>query len=108
MPEAPAMSLTVDGEEYIIRFEDFTALDSREFRREMGMSLAQAFTTDPDLDMVAGLLWLHRRKTEPKLKYEDVAKKLTYLNIEVEDPDPDADGSADPAGSEGGETDPET
>lgn len=104
MSDSPALAITVDGNEYVIRFEDFNALEAREFRREMGTGIAAAFTDSPDLDTIAGVLWLHRRKTNPKLKFEDVAKSLTYLNFEVDDPS--SDGGDDEG--EGGETDPET
>lgn len=85
MLDSPALEITVDGKQHVIRFEDFSALEAREFRREMGCGLASAFSDSPDLDTIAALLWLHRRKTNPKLKYEDVAKELTYFNFDIVD-----------------------
>lgn len=99
MADNPALAISVDGKDYVIRFGDFNALEAREFRREMGTGLAAAFNDTPDLDTVAGVLWLHRRKTNPKLKFEDVAKELTYLNFDV-------DGEQTAAGED--DTDPET
>lgn len=99
MADGPALAITVDGKEYVIRFEDFNALEAREFRREMGAGLAAAFSDSPDLDTIAGVLWLHRRKTNPKLKFDEVAKELTYFNFDVVDDDD---------GDEPGDDDPET
>lgn len=97
MADSPALEITVDGKEYVIRFEDFNALEAREFRREMGSGLAAAFSDTPDLDTIAGVLWLHRRKTHPKLKFEEVAKELTYFNFAVtEDSDDVQPEDADP------------
>lgn len=95
MADSPALEITVDGKQYVIRFEDFNALEAREFRREMGSGLAAAFADTPDLDTIAGVLWLHRRKTHPKLKFEDVARELTYHNFEVDTDDDDDDPEED-------------
>lgn len=95
MAEGPALSLTVDGKEYIIRFQDFNALEAREFRREMGTGLSAAFADTPDLDTIAGLLWIHRRKTNPRLQYDEVAKVLNYDNLEIEESD-GSDGTEEP------------
>ena len=83
MADGPALEISVNKTNYLIRFEDFNALEAREFRREMGSGMAAAFTDTPDLDTIAALLWLHRRKTSPKLKFDDVAKELTYVNFDV-------------------------
>jgi len=83
MADGPALEISVNNTNYLIRFEDFNALEAREFRREMGSGMAAAFTDTPDLDTIAALLWLHRRKTNPKLKFDDVAKELTYVNFDV-------------------------
>ena len=87
MADGPALEISVNKTNYLIRFEDFNALEAREFRREMGSGMAAAFTDTPDLDTIAALLWLHRRKTNPKLKFDDVAKELTYVNFDVGESD---------------------
>lgn len=95
MADSPTLQLTVDGKPYTLRLGDFNALDAREYRRELGAGLLAAFSA-PDLDTICGLLWLHRRKTEPKLKYEDVARTFTYESVDIvsegepaEDDDPE-------------------
>lgn len=85
MADSPTVEITVDGKHYSIQFEDFNALDAKAFRQEVGTGLAAAFADSPDLDTMAGLLWIYRRKTNPKLKFEDVARGLTYTSIEVLD-----------------------
>jgi|GEM_PF-3863611 hypothetical protein len=92
--DPPALALTVDGVETIVRFQDFTALEARDFRREMGVGLISAFTDSPDLDTLAGVLWLKRRQTDPKVTFETVAGGLTYLNFDADF----ASTTADPAG----------
>ncbi len=96
MADSPALEITVDGKQYVIRFEDFNALEAREFRREMGSGLSAAFQDTPDLDTIAGVLWLLRRKASPKLKFEEVAKELTYLNFGVVDDGEEAPDDDDP------------
>jgi hypothetical protein len=43
-----------------------------------------AFSNQPDLDVVAGLVWIVRRRTEPGLTYDDVAGVMTYGDLLVE------------------------
>lgn len=95
-----AVAITVDGERYLIRLSDLTAIDAGDFRRAVGTSLVSVMSEgSADLDVIAGLVWLARRKRERGLKYEDVARRLTYdTSVEV----------AEPAGEEGaGDHDPE-
>ena len=73
----------VDGDDvHTVAFGSFTALDARAFRLEIGMSLLQAFRLilydQEELDIVSGILWLHQRKTNPALPYEEVASRFTY------------------------------
>jgi len=94
MADSPALEITVNDKQYVIRLQDFSALEAREFRREMGSGLTAAFADTPDLDTIAGVLWLHRRKSNPKLKFDDVARELTYDNFDVtadDDEDPEED-----------------
>lgn len=76
------LKLTIDGAEYVVRAGDLTALDSRELRKQVGMSFAallQAFNTDPDIDLIAAVMWLARRiKGEAQLTYDDVAGEVGY------------------------------
>lgn len=99
MSDSPALAVTINGVEHVIRFADFTALESRDFRREMGIGLAAAFADTPDLDTIAGIVWLHRRKDNPGLTFEAVAGELTYDNFDVDiDGGVDDDGGDDPEG----------
>jgi hypothetical protein len=73
----------VDGDDvHIVPFGSFTALDARVFRLELGMSLMEAFRRilygQEELDIVTGILWLHQRKDNPALPYEEVAGRFTY------------------------------
>lgn len=93
------INIKVDGVEYTVREGDMTSLDTMALRRETGMSfvgLMQAFISSPDIDLVAGLVWLSRRIAgEQMLSYAEVATQIGYdVDIEV-------------MGEPGEETDPE-
>ena len=93
------VSIKVDGEVYTVREGDMTSLDTMALRRETGMSfvgLMQAFMSSPDIDLVAGLVWLSRRiEGEQMLSFAEVATQIGYdVDIEV-------------VGEAGEETDPE-
>jgi hypothetical protein len=77
--QEPELQLTVDGEHVVIRFGDLTPRDARDFRRAVGTPLMQAFTPENlDLDMLAGLVWLARRRDNPALTYEEVESTTTF------------------------------
>lgn len=76
---SPALELTVDGETFTLRFSDLTAIDAKDFRVAVGVPLTDAMSAETtDLDIIAGLVWLARRKRERGLPYLKVAKELTY------------------------------
>lgn len=84
--QAPAGLEIYDGDQvHKIRFEDFTGLDFRAFRLEMGMSLMDAMTivlsgrNEPDI--LAALTWLHLRKSNDRLRFEDVAERFTLDHV---------------------------
>jgi hypothetical protein len=80
-----------------IRFGDFTALDARAFRAEMGMPLIDAFLrADADVDILAGLVWLHERRERPNLAFSDVAVRFNYGDLFAGrlNSDEDTDGAA--------------
>lgn len=76
------LTITVDGTAYTVRTGDLSALDTRALRKELGMSfvgLLDAFRKDPDIDLIAGVMWLSRRaKGEFSLTYDEVAGDLGY------------------------------
>lgn len=77
-----ALSVTVDGVGYVVREGDLSAADSAALRREMGMSFAgvlRAAATDPDIDLVAAIVWLARRaEGERALTFAEVAESIGY------------------------------
>jgi len=73
--------ISVDGQHYTFRPGDVTALDAQALRRATGMSMRglwDAAQNDPDIDVIASLVWLARRAKEPSLSYETVAKAIGY------------------------------
>lgn len=97
------VTLKIDGTQYTVRAGDLTALDARALRRELGLSflgLMGALETDPDIDLIAGLMWLSRRVNgETTLAYDEVASDLDYAadydivkaaDEQEADPDPEA------------------
>ena len=94
------LSISVDGKVYTVRQGDLTSLDTMALRRETGysfMGLLKAFQADPDIDLIAALVWLSRRiDGEVMLGYGEVAGEIGYdVEIDVvgeagEEADPEA------------------
>ena len=75
--------IVVDGVSYAVREADLTSLDISALRREVCLSfvgLMGALQGDqPDIDLLAALVWLARRQDgEQMLTYAAVAKEITY------------------------------
>lgn len=79
------IALSIDGEDHTWRMGDFTAIDARDYRFAVGSRLVEAFIS-PDLDAVAGLLWLAKRRTDPTVSYDDVAGGLSYDAVDFAAP----------------------
>ena len=74
--------ITLDGEVYEVRLADVTSNLTRELRRGTGMSFNQLMneiTVDPDVDSIAGFVWLARRIAGEKVEIEDVVVTYTQL-----------------------------
>lgn len=74
--------VTYDGQEYVVRSGDLNAMDARDLRKELGLSfmgLRRGLAEDPDLDLIAALIWLARRVDgERGLPYAAVALEMGY------------------------------
>lgn len=96
--EKPGLQIEVGGKVTVVHIDSLTGRDVKDFRGEVGFAPRLAFT-DPslmDIDVIAGFLWLQRRKLRPSLTYDEVLDSMTYDNIKViqsdvdEDDDPEA------------------
>lgn len=93
------VTIVVDGKDYTVVAGDLSALDTMALRRETGFSfrsLIMSLQSDPDVDLVAALVWLSRRiGGEQMLSYAEVARDIGYdADIDVKeaegDPNPEA------------------
>lgn len=103
------LELEFNGEKLILRQSEITGIDSRDFRAELGFGVTGMFQADGrflDVDSVAGVIWLIKRRTNPRLKFVDIAAKVTFADLNnigeaIEDDDTVIEiGAADPFGSE--------
>ena len=90
------VSVIVDGTTYTVRQGDLTSMDTMNLRRETGFSfrgLMMAAAKDPDIDIIAALVWLSRRiDGELMLSYEDVARDIGYdVDVELAEAAPEDD-----------------
>lgn len=81
------LTISVEGRRYTVRQGDLSSLDTMALRRETGysfMGLLKAFQTDPDIDLIAALVWLSRRiDGEIVLTYAEVAADIGY-DVEID------------------------
>lgn len=95
------VTIKLDGTSYVLRPNEISALDAAALRRECGMSvrgLLNAANDDPDLDVLAGLVWLARRQAGEEVTYTDVAQGITYDSDLDVDEGPDTDPESESVG----------
>lgn len=83
--EAEQVKIVVklDGEAFVLRPAEVTAMQSGMLRRQAGMTLGglmDAANEDPDLDVVAMLIWLARLQRGDDVSYAEVAEAITFEN----------------------------
>jgi len=94
--EAPVLDIKVGPNTYRLDIDDVTGRDAQDFLAVVGLPLASAMTGDyRDLHVIAGLVWLARRRSERNLAYESVNKSLSYGmlrrgELDVVKPEPEA------------------
>ncbi len=100
---APVVTLKVDDTEYVLRLDEISAADVMLCRRTTGrslQSLMRAADEDPDVDVIAVLVWLARRQAgESKLAFDDVLAEITYqaeIGVDDDEPSDAADQDDDP------------
>lgn len=84
--EGLGIELTVKDRTYRVMLEDLTGSETKAFRETVGMSPTQALASgDLDLDVLAGFVWLVRRRTEQHLQYSQVADSISWKELEIEE-----------------------
>jgi hypothetical protein len=103
MPDQPApsiadaeLAISVNGTVHHFRLADATAIDARDCRRATGLglpSLLASAAENPDIDIVAAIVWLARRQAGDRaVTFERVAKDIGYdADISVADDEGDDD-----------------
>ena len=77
--ETPCVVVTLAGKEYRLDRRQMTANDAKDFRGAVGVPLTKVMAEGSwDVDVVAGIVWLVRRRTERTLAYQTVAAGITY------------------------------
>lgn len=99
------ITIRLDGSAYTLRAGEVNALDASMLRRATGLSVQGLFSaaaTDPDIDVIAAVVWMARRQAgETTLMYETVARQVTYdSDVEAvdeaeDDPKADLDGRSE-------------
>ena len=89
-----SMTVKVDGIPYTFRPNEASAAMTGSLRRAIGMGMAglmQAAGSDPDIDILAAIVWLARLQAGESITYLEVAEAITYdTSIEpAEEPTPE-------------------
>jgi hypothetical protein len=105
---SPTVTIITAGRKYTIDFGEMSALDELDFASKLAdygivnATLMGVLSGQITLYGVAGVLWLHRRKTKKALTFEEVAEKLKLSDVEsveLDDGEPDGE-DGEPASPE--------
>lgn len=92
------LRVTVDGTVYEVRMGDLSGIHAKMLRAELGLSfigLMEALRKDPDLDLIAGVVWLRKLVDGHPVPFESIASTLGYDQVDelfeslqpIEDPE---------------------
>lgn len=70
--------VTLDDKKYTLVERELTARDTLAVRQQTGMPLAAFLSGEMDIDSIAVIVWLARRKTERNLTLDEVMGDLDY------------------------------
>ena len=97
--ESPGFEVSIGGKRTRVMLDSFDGRDTKLCREETGHAPQFWFQRQEewDIDIIAMLVWLTRRKFKPSLTYDDVLESISYDNFEVVDSTDDPEGD-DPEG----------
>src|SRR5690606_17377658 len=76
------LRITVGGRPYEIAMGEFSALDEVHYKKATGEDMMSAFTGgNINTILLAGLVWLHRRRYEKTLRFETVAAEFKWNDL---------------------------
>lgn len=83
--QTPVLELEVDGRKTTIRLDAFTGQDVKLCRAETGHAPRYWFQRpdDMDIDIIAVMVWIERRRLQPSLTYDAVLDSINYTNVNV-------------------------
>ena len=85
-PKALVFKVYKNDRLYELDINDVTGLEARAYRQATGFGLQAALVMATqghydDLEWAAGIVWLVRRRNEPKLAYEEVLEDFSYADL---------------------------
>lgn len=99
-PTKNVITWLIGDARYDIDLFDIDGIEWRDAKRASGMQQGQLLAlavVEKDLEALAAILWIWRRRKEPKLEYEDVLKGLSFGVLGSDDTAAE-EGAADPPG----------
>ncbi len=95
--EQTTLTIKLDGATHVCRPSEITAKMAGQLRRESGLSVVgvmEAAGSDPDLDVIASIVWLARHQAGETVSWDEVASAITYdSDIDSSDEAPEDDQS---------------
>lgn len=77
------LSVTCGGNRYEMMFGEFSAHEEVQYKRLTGYDLMAPFLNESiNSIMLAGLVWLYRKRTEKKLQFNSVLKEFKFSDMD--------------------------
>lgn len=72
-----------EGERYRLANDEMTAAERLAWRQTFGMPYLAMLTQGLDIDFAAGVIWIIKRRSNPRLRFSDIAEKLTWKDTRL-------------------------
>lgn len=78
------LKVKTGGNNYVIPMADFSAMDELDYEKATGRDLMAPFMTgEVTTVLIAGLVWLYRRRFEKTLTFDSVARQFKFGDLQT-------------------------
>lgn len=78
-----SLAFDFEGQRYELSQRDMTASERLAWRQTLGMPFLAMLMQGLDVDVVAGVIWIIKRRSDPRLAFTDIADKLRWDDFDI-------------------------
>lgn len=78
-----SLAFDFEGQRYELSQRDMTASERLAWRQTLGVPFPAMMMQGLDVDVIAGVIWIIKRRSDPRLAFTDIADKLRWDDFDI-------------------------